>query len=91
MESRSPALRQQSRSFNPEAASFNPTTPTIASSPTETSATRGAEKIFEIPGHSTFALSAAGASVQPGFASLFALANSKTLETLERGSMFKRE
>jgi hypothetical protein len=88
MESQFPGLRQPSRSFNPEATSFNPTTPTTVSPPTQQPTIRVSEQLIEIPGHSSFAVSAAGASVQPGFASLFALANSKAL--LE-GSMFKRE
>jgi hypothetical protein len=88
MESQFPGLRQQSRTFNPEAASFNPTTPTLPSPPTDKSTARDSERLIEIPGHSYFAVSAAGASAQPSFASLFALANSRA--PVEE-SMFKRE
>jgi hypothetical protein len=88
MESQFPGLRQQSRTFNPEAASFNPTTPTLLSPSTEKSTARDSERLIEIPGHSYFAVSAAGASVQPSFASLFALANSRAPV---QDSMFKRE
>ena len=85
MESQFPGFRQSNRTFNPEATSFNPTP---VSPPTEEPALHSSERLIEIPGHPSFAVSAAGAPTQPGFASLFALANSKAL--LER-SMFKRE